>query len=404
MVIIMKRTIFLVDMDAFFISCELTRHPEIINKPAAVAGDPSKRSGIILTANYEARKYGIYTTMLINQALKLCPGITLFPPDHKFYKKISDTVFEILSIYTPLIQKNSIDEAWLDMTGCYGTSKHSIDIARQILNDIRANLNLSCSIGISENKFLSKMASDMKKPAGITQLWKNDIEKILWPLPVTRMYGIGNRTAQKFMNFKINTIGDLANFNTNILIKKFGKLGSDLYNLANGIDNSPISPYSASDIKSIGKSTTLSEDTSDIEYAKKILLALADKVASLARKYNKKGSKIQITLKYYNFQTITRQTTISSTYLTHDIYYSGVKLLEKVWNTQIPVRLIGIALSGFKKNDQISMFDILERQNENNISNRYEKIESTIDNLRRKYGSSIINRAIFLEKNSSIKK
>ncbi len=162
----MKRVIFLVDMDAFFTSCELTRHPEILNNPAVVAGDPKKRSGIILTANYEARKFGIKTTMLLNKALKLCPHLIIIAPDRNFYKQKSKEVIDILSSYTPLIEQNSIDEAWLDMTGCekiFGNPEKSAELIGTCLKN---ELGLSCSIGISENKFLSKMASEMEKAFG----------------------------------------------------------------------------------------------------------------------------------------------------------------------------------------------------------------------------------------------
>ncbi len=165
----MHRIIFLVDMNAFFISRESTRHPEIIGKPAAVAGEPKNRSGIILTANYEARKFGVKTTMVLHRALKLCPNMIIIPPDHYFYKQKSKEVMDILSEYTPVIEQNSIDEAWLDMTGCERIFGRPYQSAKHIMRHINRELGLDCSIGISENKFLAKMASEMKKPLGITR-------------------------------------------------------------------------------------------------------------------------------------------------------------------------------------------------------------------------------------------
>ena len=173
----MKRIVFLVDMNAFFISCEMSRNQGLKGKPAAVAGDPKNRMGIILAANYDARKYGIRTTMLVHEAKKLYPNILLVPPDHEFYEIKSREVMEILSRYTPIVQQNSIDEAWLDMTGCQGLFGEPAETAGRIMADIRRELDLWCSIGISDNKFLAKMASEMKKPLGITEIWQDDIKK-----------------------------------------------------------------------------------------------------------------------------------------------------------------------------------------------------------------------------------
>ena len=159
-----SRIIFLVDMNAFFIGCEMARNPELKGHPAAVAGDPKNRTGIILAANYDARKFGVKTTMHVHEALNLCPGLILVPPTRGLYAKKSREVMEVLSRFTPVIQKNSIDEAWLDLTGCEGLFGNPVQIAEKIMNDIINELDLWCSIGISENKFLSKMASEMKKP------------------------------------------------------------------------------------------------------------------------------------------------------------------------------------------------------------------------------------------------
>jgi DNA polymerase-4 len=171
----MQKVIFLVDMNAFFISCEMTRNDSLIGIPAAVAGDPKKRTGIILAANYEARACGVKTTMVLHEALKLCPKIVLVPPDHRFYEQKSKEVMGLLSNYTPILEQNSIDEAWLDMTGSEGLFGKPVDAAKRIMGELKDRLRLWCSIGIAENKFLAKMAAEMKKPLGITELWEDDI-------------------------------------------------------------------------------------------------------------------------------------------------------------------------------------------------------------------------------------
>jgi len=383
----MKRVIFLVDMNAFYISCEKTRHPEIEGKPAAVAGDPVNRTGIILTANYEARKYGVKTTMILREAFRLCPDLIIIPPDHRFYEKKSKEVMQILSSYTPIVEQNSIDEAWLDMTGCERLFGQPLESAKSIMDRIKNELNLWCSIGISENKFLAKMASEMKKPLGITELWKKDIEEKLWPLPVDYMYGVGKQTAKKLNSMGIYTIKDLALTKREDIYHKLGKIGVELVLLANGIDDTPVN-MDREDIKSIGRSTTLPNDITDIEDAKAILMELSDDIGMTARESGKKGNTVQITIKYSNFNTITRQMTISPTYNIKDIYAAGVKLLEKNWSNE-PVRLLGISLSGFQnESEQISLFQL--DKNEAKGDEKIDNLENTILKIRKKYGADII--------------
>ncbi len=394
----MDRVVFLVDMNAFFISCEQTRHPEITGKPAAVAGDPENRSGIILTANYEARKRGIKTTMILKDAYKLCPELVVIPPDHSFYHQKSKEVMDILSSFTPVIEQNSIDEAWLDMTGCGGIFGEPREAAEKIMRRINNELNLWCSIGISENKFLAKMASEMKKPHGITELWIKDIKEKMWPLPVGSMYGVGKKTAFKLQGMGIYTIMNLAVFDREYLVKKLGKMGLEISLLANGIDLSPVKCNSDGDMKSIGRSTTLPHDTTDMEYIKTVLFELSDSVGMTARRHAKKGRTVQISIKYSDFKSITRQMMVPATCLVRDIYSAGIKLFEKNWNRE-PIRLIGISLSGFEnyESEQISLFDVCEDSRDMN-SDKTDLIEKTIYDIRKKYGASIIKPGAIIDK------
>jgi len=393
-----KRVIFLVDMNAFFISCEMARNPELKGKPAAVAGNPKKRAGIILAANYEARRYGVKTTMLISDAKKLCPSIAFVPSDHSYYENMSDKVMNILSSYTLVMQQNSIDEAWLDMTGCGGLFGSPTEAAEKIMKEILDKLDLWCSIGISYNKFLAKMASDMKKPLGITEINKEDMEKKLWPLSVGDMFGVGKKTEKKLNSMGIYTVGDIAKYDKLLLIKSLGKYGEDIHNQANGIDNSKVETNVQVENKSIGRSITLPNDTLDIEYIKGILYKLSEEVGSEARKYGNKGRTVSITIKYNDFQTITRQKSIPSTYLTKDIYETGANLLYENWNpkTNRPIRLIGISLSNILEKDerQITIFDIgnfnVDDDYGDNNKNKQEAIEKTIDSLREKFGKEKI--------------
>jgi DNA polymerase IV len=394
----MQRVIFLIDMNAFFISCEMTRNDSLVGIPAAVAGDPKKRTGIILAANYEARACGVKTTMVLHEALRLCPKLILVPPDHSFYGQKSEEVMDLLSNYTPILEQNSIDEAWLDMTGSEGLLGKPLDAAKRIMNEIKDRLGLWCSIGIAENKFLAKMAAEMKKPLGITELWEDDIPIKFWPLPVKEMYGIGGKTAEKLNQMGITTIGELAKLDINLIVKTFGKYGNEMHLHARGIDNSPVLARMADDMQSIGRSTTLPEDISDIEKAKLVLMELADDIGVTARRHDKKGHTVHITLKYSDFHVITRQTSIPATSTTKEIYQTGCSLLEQNWNRLRPVRLIGISLSGFHEDSASAQLSLFDQTEDDAKKDKNERIDQAMDKIRSKHGSEVITFATLVKK------
>ncbi len=403
MVLALDRIIFLVDMNAFFISCEMARRPELSGKPAAVAGDPKKRTGIILAANYDARKFGVKTAMTLNEALKLCPHMLLVPPDHDYYSAMSRQVMALLSDYSPLLEQNSIDEAWLDMTGSDTLLGSPLKIASRIMEEIRSNLGLFCSIGIAESKFISKMASEMKKPMGITALWNRDIPEKLWPLPVRSMYGVGGKTAEKLGRLGIETIGQLASFSREKLIENLGKAGEELHDHANGLDPSPVSPHREGEMKSVGRSVTLPEDITDPQQARLILLELSDDIGTTARSHGKKGRTVQITLKYTDFKVVTRQTTVPPTCTSREIYEAGWELLKRHWNLHRAVRLIGITLSGFEDESevqQLSLFDFgsVESTPEVRGKKKLEELDRALDEIRSRHGYDSINRAVLFKK------
>jgi DNA polymerase-4 len=393
-----QRVIFLIDMNAFFIGCEMTRNRSLVGIPAAVAGDPKKRTGIILAANYEARARGVKTTMVVHEALKLCPGIVLVPPDHRFYGKKSEEVMALLSNYTPLLEQNSIDEAWLDMTGCEGLFGKPVAAAERIMAEIRDSLGLWCSVGIAPNKFLAKMASEMKKPLGITELWEADLPVKFWPLAVEKMYGIGVKGAGELNRLKIRTIGELARADVALLERSFGKYGREMHLRARGIDDSPVAPRLAGDMQQIGRSTTLPEDVSDIERAKLVLMELADDIGMTARSHGKKGRTVHITLKYSDFKVITRQATVQATCVTKEIYQAGCALLAQNWNRSRPVRLIGISLSGFQEGDALSQLSLFDQGADRARSERNERIDRAMDEIRNRHGSEKITFATLVKK------
>jgi DNA polymerase-4 len=392
------KIIFLVDMNAFFISCEMSVNPELKGRPAAVAGDPKSRSGIILAANYEARAYGVKTTMLVHEAMSICPGLVIVPPTRGLYEKKSNEFMEILARYAPVIQKNSIDEAWLDLTGCEKLFGEPVAIAQRIMKEIQYELDLWCSIGISENKFLAKMASEMKKPLGITELWKKDVPEKMWPLEIRQMYGIGSRTEERLKKIGILTIGDLAQCDDRILSETFGRYGLELKRLANGIDDSPVEPEPKSSTRSISRSTTLARDITGMDEARTVLLSLAEEVGEEARRSDFRGKSVQIVIRYNDFTTITRQKTIVPSYLTRDIYRTGVELLAEHWDRRRPIRLLGIGISNVDEEMpvQLSIFDINEELPDS--VKKEEKLERAIDSIRSRFGSDVVKRASLMDK------
>lgn len=394
-----NKVIFLVDMNAFFVTCEMTRNESLRGKPSAVAGDPKKRTGIVLAANYDARACGVKTAMPLNQALRLCPELVVVPPDHRFYSEMSDKVMELLSHYSPIVEQNSIDEAWLDMTGMeehFGDPVHSAGL---IMNDIRETLGLWCSIGIAENKFLAKMASELKKPLGITRLQGNDFKTQLWPLPVREMYGVGKKTEEQLIEIGIRTIGELALADCEMLVRRFGKAGRVMHDHSNGIDLSLVTPRHDEDMKSIGKSVTLSEDITDIDKARQVLLRLSDEVSGAARKNGKSGDTVQITIKYSSFTTITRQMTVPRTASSRRIFASGCELLEKNWDSHKPVRLIGISLSGFERPSEVQL-DLFTAISDEAVvaDSKDDRLQKAIDDIRDKFGKDKVSWGTLIRK------
>jgi DNA polymerase-4 len=283
------------------------------------------------------------------------------------------------------------------MSGCESLFGAPLLSAQKIMDQIKNELGLWCSIGISYNKFLSKMASEIKKPLGITELWQQDLKTKLWPLPIGAMYGVGKQTAQKLISLGIETIGDLAALNKDYLVKMLGKMGGEIHRRANGIDDSPVIPHSHDEIKSIGRSVTLAKDITDIEEAKTVIMKLADEIGMEARRYSKKGRSIQITIKYSDFKSITRQKTVSFTYLTKEICTAGIELLAAHWISTRPVRLLGISLSGFDEDFGMEQISLFESADEIKSNVKEEKLEKVLDEIRNKHGRATINRAVLLE-------
>lgn len=380
------RVILHVDMNSFYASVEMAYNPSLKGKPLAVAGNPEERRGIIVTCSYEARAKGVKTTMPLWEAKKLCPELIVLPPDFEKYRKASISMFQILAKYSSLIQPVSIDEGYMDITDCINVGS-PIEIAKKIQAEILTELQLPCSIGIAPNKFLAKTASDMKKPLGITILRKRDVPSKLWPLKVENMHGIGRRTAEKLNKIGITTIGELAKANDYQLKQLLGINGIRLKARANGEDLRPVDPDAVSEFKSIGNSTTLRADTTDEEEIKGVLNRLAGSVERRMQRHHVVSWNIQITIRYYNRETVTRSRKLKyAIHAKEDIFNAAWYLFKKHWSEE-PIRLLGITAQDLEeKNDstkQLNLFTFEEEAKD-------EPLINTMEKLKEKYGDDII--------------
>ncbi len=379
------RIIFHVDMNSFYASVEAAYNPKLKGKPLAIAGNPKERKGIVITSSYEARAKGVKTTMPLWQARELCPDLIVMTPNFSRYREASTNMFQILSEITPYVQPVSIDEGYMDITECahLGTP---LEIAENIQNRIKTELDLPCSIGIAPNKFLAKMASDMKKPLGITVLRKRELPTKLWPLPISEMYGVGQKTAKKLRKIKIFTIGDLAKADVYELKTLLGINGERLHNRANGYDPRPVDPDAVSDFKSIGNSQTLPYDTTDEREINKLLYALSDKVSNRMKRKGVVAENIQVMIRYHDRKTITRSRQLNDfVELTDDIFQIAKDIFHANWN-QKPVRLIGVTANHLEdKSELTKQLDLFTYEHDA----KNEKLFEVVDQLSEKFGNNI---------------
>ncbi|WP_047985381.1 DNA polymerase IV [Ornithinibacillus californiensis] len=378
------RIIFHLDMNSFYASVEMTYNQAFKGKPLAVAGNPEERRGIIITSNYEARAKGVKTTMPIWQARKLCPELIVVRPTFERYRFASREIFKILYSITPYVEPVSIDEGYMDVTDAT-EPKDTLQLAEKLQLKIKKELDLPCSIGIAPNKFLAKMASDMKKPMGITVLRKRDVPEKLWPLAVGEMYGVGKKTAEKLNTIEIETIGDLALADVYQLKQLLGINGERLKNRANGIDLRPVDPDAVNEFKSIGSSETLPMDTTDESEIRGLLSSLAENVEIRMKRKQAAGRSIQLTIRYHDRKTITRSKKLPNFIeKKEDILQVVFELFETHWN-QEPIRLLGVTVQDIEeKQNIVQQLDLFTYKKDA----EKEKLYSAIDKLTQKFGKS----------------
>jgi DNA polymerase IV len=380
-----RRIIFHVDMNSFYASVEMAENPALRGKPLAVAGNVEERKGIIVTCSYEAREKGVKTTMPLWQAKRLCPELVVVPPDFETYKSYSSRIFQLLHEYTPWVEPVSIDEGYIDVTDSKDHLRLAADIQERLLHE----LNLPCSIGIGPNKFLAKMASDMKKPLGITVLRKRDLAAKLWPLKVGELHGIGQKTEEKLNKYGIITVKDLAEAADYELKQRFGINGIKMKERANGIDPRPVDPNSASDYRSIGSSTTLSQDIETAQEAEPVFKMLSQKVSSRLMNKGYVALTISITIRYSDRRTITRSKMLeNASQDPAEIFREAMKLFRLHWKKE-PVRLLGITATEVVEKEhaylQLDLFSVERNEKE-------ALLNDVMSSIQRKHGQGIIKR------------
>lgn len=388
------RAILHCDLNNFFASVEMLSKPELRSVPMAVSGDPNKRHGIILAKNQIAKKYGVYTPETVYSALKKCPNLVLVKPHFEEYEKYSKLVNEVYRKYTDRVEKFGIDESFLDVTESTKIFGTPYQIAYKIKEEIKSRFNLTISVGVSFTKSLAKLGSDLKKPDAITVLDFNSYKEKIYNLPVNMLLYVGKNTDEKLKKMGIKTIGDLALSNKYRVIKHLGKLGEQIHNYANGIDNEPVKYYYEKDErKSISKGITFESDISDVFILEKEFLKLSSKVAFLLRKNNMKANIVSIILKDSNFISNSRQKKIEYTNYYEIISKNVIELLRDNYINGIAIRYVCVGVSGLKKEDddeQIDMFSILNENKIKNLENvKKEKVTKTMDKLKEKYGDKI---------------
>ena len=386
------RHIIHLDLDAFYPAVEVLDHPALKGKPVIVGG--SKERGVVSSASYEARKFGVHSAQPMATAMRLCPDGIVLPVRMSRYKAMSEQVFEIFYLFTSMVEPLSIDEAFLDVTGSTRLFGSAIEIAKKIKQKVAAKTGLTISAGVAPSKFVAKIASDMEKPDGLTVVPAEKVGEFLDPLPIDKMWGVGKVTQKALSRLSILTFEDLRQVPIEVLEKKFGKHGIHMHQLSMGIDERDV--VTSYDIKSIGHEVTYTKNILDMELAKRELLSLANRVARRMRRKGFEGKTITLKVKYSDFVQITRSVTIHNyTDDSVDIYSNICNLLGKTAVGTRPVRLLGISLSNLSdigSGRQLSLFRRIES------NEKRKELNKTLDSIFDKYGDSGIRPGVLIDK------
>lgn len=390
----MSRVYFHIDLNAFFANAEILLDPSLKGKPIIVAG--ATRRSVVSTASYEARAFGIHSAMPVSEAQKLCRDLIIVPGHYAYYEELSDQFMKIIQQYTEEMEIASIDECYADVTDKIQHYARPLDLAWEIQKRIFNEVGLPCSIGVGPNMFLAKMASDMKKPMGITVLRIRDVPEKMWPLPISDMRGIGAKTLPLMDELQIKTIGDLANYrNINELRDIFGKNTEEILDRAHGHDDRVIETEGES--KSMGVSETMLEDVTDYEELRGMLRILARKLSQRLKEEHKLGSRITLRICYYDFRNADRSIHKDEPiYKADDLFLAAITLFDENWDEGEAVRLLGLSVSEFMSEDAAKQLNLFSPETEDTK----EETREVLSDLNRLLGTKAFVRASTLLKGS----
>ena len=392
----LDRVILHSDCNCFYASVELLHHPELRGKPLAVGGDAEARHGIILTADYVAKRFGVKTGMTLWEAKQLCPELNIVSPRMDLYLRFSKMANEIYHEYTDLVEPFGIDESWLDVTQSTVIKGSGLEIAQEISNRIKEELGITVSIGVSFNKIFAKLGSDYKKPDAITTMYRNEFKNKAWKLPAGDLLYVGSSTKKKLKALGISTIGDIARSDLEILESHLGKMGDVIWSFANGYDDSPVKEeYTHAPIKSIGNSTTTPRDLINNEDVKIIIYVLAESVAARLRENGFRCKTVEISVRDNGLESFSRQAKLTApSDITNEIAVLGYQLFLKNYKWSAPIRSIGIRGSDLVTGyfmEQIDLFQSIEKRE------KMHKADVAIDKIRGRFGYQSVQRGLMYQ-------
>ena len=378
---LIMRWILHIDMDAFFVSVEQVLDPSLVGKPVIVGGDPDGR-GVVAAASYEARRFGIHSAMPLARAKRLCPGAIFLRGSQGRYSEFSARIFSILDRHTPQVEPMSLDEAFLDLTGCERLLGPVPQAAMRIHDEIKSAVGINASIGIASNKLLAKIASGLSKPNGMLRILHGQERAFLAPLPVGCIPGIGPKSGERFKRMGIKTVGQLADLPRAVLEEVHGSWGAQLYDRARGICNSPV--LKRGDTRSISRETTLEEDSSNREFLESTLSYLVEKATAQLRQEGLRARCVTLKLRDSNFKTVTRSRTLDrAVHEDHVILATVVGLFRPLFTPRTRVRLVGVGLTSLTAEsaptEQMELF-------QHRTDKPWGRLYRGIDRLRKKYG------------------
>jgi len=378
------RSILHVDLDAFFAAVEQLDNPELRGKPVLVGGDGPR--SVVTTASYEARPFGCRSAQPMMTAKRLCPQAIIVRPNFARYRELSDGMFAILDSFTPLVQPMGIDEAFLDLSGTERLLGDAVSVARRIKSRVRDDLKLTISVGVAPNKFLAKLASDLEKPDGLTVIAEEDVARILPPLPVSRIWGIGPKTAARLASLNIKTIGDLRSLSRDVLEQSFGSEADRYWRLSRGIDDRPV--VRDGDARSISQEQTFGENLVDPEEVRSVLLGQVEQVARRLRKHTLRARTVHLKIRDGEFRTITRNTTLDEPTDQTKLLWETARAIFDTWASKSfrPVRLIGMGATGLTSDaPQLGLFP-------DNSNAQQSKLDRAVDLINDRFGAKSISR------------